>query len=172
MASNDNKIIGGLVMEFRIISLPAFKAASSGVDKNFDFSPNGVLGKFDSYFSAIKLSARDSFSPRDFLFYDEEKHGMVWWWALTDDMEIGKNEVVEFDGGYYLTYTYKDGDDETNAKLYKEALEFIESSDIFQLDVRPNHYVMGHIITPAEIIETQGWAQMETFLPIKLKSKE
>jgi len=41
-------------MEFRIISLPPFKAATSGVDKNFDFSADGILGKFDAYFSAIK----------------------------------------------------------------------------------------------------------------------
>lgn len=43
-------------MEFRIISLLRFKAASSGVDKHFDFSSEGVLGKFNMYFSAIKPS--------------------------------------------------------------------------------------------------------------------
>jgi len=29
---------------------------------------------------------------------------------------------------------------------------------------------MGHIITPPEIIKAQGWAQMENFIPIKLKT--
>ena len=157
-------------MDFRIISLPAFNAASSGVDKNFDFSPTGVLGKFDKYFSAIKPSDRDSFLPRDFLYFDEEKQGMVWIWALSEDMNDGGNQVINFDGGYYLTYTYKDGDDATNEKLYHEALNYIETSDIFEMDVRSNHYTMGHIITPAEIIKAQGWAQMETFIPIKLKN--
>ena len=158
-------------MEFRIISLPAFKAASSGVDKNFDFSPTGVLGKFDTYFSSIEPSDRDSFLPRDFLYYDEEEQGMVWIWALSEDMDADGNEVIDFDGGYYLTYAYKDGDEEANGKLYSEALKYIEESDIFEIDVRPNHYAMGHIITPAEIIKAQGWAQMETFIPIKLKDK-
>nr|WP_314463043.1 hypothetical protein [uncultured Clostridium sp.] len=158
-------------MEFRIISLPPFKAASSGADKNFDFSSKGVLGKFDKYFSAIQLSDRDSFLPRDFLYYDEQQQGMVWIWALSEDMDDGGNEVIHFDGGYYLTYAYKDGDEETNGKLYNEALEYIQSSDFFELDARPNHYAMGHIITPAEIIKVQGWAQMETFIPIRLKSK-
>lgn len=158
-------------MEFRIISLPAFKAASSGVDRNFDFSPSGILGKFDKYFSAIKPSDRDNFLPRDFLYFDEEKQGMIWMWALCEGMDDGGNEVIDFDGGYYLTYAYKDGDEETNGKLFREALKYIEASDIFQMDVRPNHYAMGHIITPAEIIEAQGWAQMETFIPIKLKGK-
>lgn len=46
-------------MEFRIISLPPFKAASSGVDKNFDFSSKGVLGKFNIYFSAMNLPDRE-----------------------------------------------------------------------------------------------------------------
>lgn len=156
-------------MKFRIISLPAFKAASSGVDKNFDFSPSGVLGKFGTYFSAIKLSDRDSFLPRDFLYFDEEKQGLIWIWALSEDIDSGGNEVIDFDGGFYLTYTYKDGDEDTNEKLYNEALKYIEESEVFELDIRPNHYSMGHIITPSEIIEAQGWAQMETFIPIKLK---
>lgn len=158
-------------MEFRVISLPAFQASSSGVDKNFDFSPTGVLGKFDAYFSAIKPSDRDSFLPRDFLYFDEEKQGMIWIWALSEEMDDGGFEVVDFDGGYYLTYAYKDGDEETSKKLYDAALEYINNSGIFELDVRPNHYAMGHIITPPEVIKAQGWAQMETFIPIKLKNK-
>lgn len=156
-------------MEFRIISLPPFKAASSGVDKNFDFSEDGILGKFDRYFSAITPSSRDNFMPRDFLFFDEENQGMVWWWALSDDMNDGGNKVVDFEGGYYLTYVYRDGDEETSGKLYNEAMEYIKNSEIFELDVRSNHYSMGHIITPKEIIHAQGWAQMETFIPIRLK---
>jgi hypothetical protein len=157
-------------MEFRIISLPPFKAASSGVDKEFDFSSYGILGKFDKYFSAIKPSERDSFMARDFLFFDEEKQGMVWWWALSDDMDDGGNEVVDFEGGYYITYVYKDGDEETNGKLYNQALEYIKNSDIFELDIHQNHYAMGHIITPSEVIKVQGWAQMETFIPVKIKT--
>jgi len=157
---------------FRIISLPPFKAATSGADKEFDFSPTGTLGKFDTYFSAIKPSSRDDFMPRDFLYYDEEQQGMVWIWALTDDMENGGNEVIDFDGGYFVTYVYKDGDGDANDRLYAEALQYIKESDIFELDIRPNHYPMGHIITPEAIIKAQGWAQMETFIPVKLKQNE
>lgn len=100
-------------MDFRIISLPPFKAASSGIDKEYNFSPNGILGKFNRYFSSINLSERDRFIPRDFLCFDEEKQGLVWWWALSDDMDYGSNEVVDFEGGYYVTYFFKDGDEET-----------------------------------------------------------
>ena len=82
-----------------------------------------------------------------------------------------QRKLIDFDGGYYLTYAYKDGDEKTNKKLYDKALKYIDDSEIFELDVRSNHYAMGHIITPAEIIEVQGWAQMETFIPIQLKDK-
>lgn len=155
-------------MEFRIISLPPFKAASSGVDKDFDVSEEGILGKFDLYFSKIQPLARDSFMPRDFLFYDNEKQGFVWWWALADGMDDGGNEVIDFEGGLYLTYAYKDGDDEEGARLYQQASNYIKESSVYELDERHNHYSMGHIITPQNVIAVQGWAQMETFIPIKL----
>ena len=156
-------------MEFRIISLPSFKAASSGLDKNFDFSPTGILGKFNTYFSAIKPLERDSFRPRDFLYYDEKNQGLVWIWALSEGMDDGGNEILDFKGGYYLTYIYKDGDEEANQRLYGEAIKYIEESEVLELDVRPDHYSMGHIIPPPEIIQAQGWAQMEAFIPVKLR---
>lgn len=57
-------------MEFRIIEFPPFKAASSGLDSNIDFSGQGVLGKFDAYFSQLVSDPRDSFVPRDYLCFD------------------------------------------------------------------------------------------------------
>ena len=67
-------------MEFRVISLPPFTATSSGVGTAFDFSENGRLGKFDHYFSALHPAPRDAFMPRDFLYFDEQRQGMVWLW--------------------------------------------------------------------------------------------
>ncbi len=156
-------------MDFRIVCLPPFEAVSSGVDREFDFSPEGILGKFNAYFSAIRPEPRDSFMPRDFLFFDEEKGGLVWWWALEEGMDDGGYGHVAFDGGYYLTYTYRDGDDAANEVLYKQALEHIKASAVYELDARPDHYAMGQIITPSAVIDAQGWAQMEVFIPIKMK---
>ena len=144
---------------------------NSGVDKDFDFSPEGILGKFDGYFSAIKPCDRDNFMPRDFLYFDKEKQGMMWIWALSEDIDAGGNEVIDFEGGYYVTYAYKDGDEEANEKLYGDALKFIENTGVLELDVRQNHYPMGHIITPAEVAKAQGWAQMETFIPVKISKQ-
>lgn len=61
--------------EYRLISLPPFTAATSGADRDFDFSPNGKLGKFDAWFSTMEPSPRDSFMPRDFLFFNSEEGG-------------------------------------------------------------------------------------------------
>lgn len=157
-------------MDFRMISLPPFTAVTSWPDPEGDFSPNSILGKFNDYFSSITPSSRDSFMPRDFLFFNRAAGALEWWWALEEGMPDGGYEKVAFDGGCYLTYCYRDQDQETNEKLYQEALKYIEDSDIFELDERPNHYSMGHIITPPEIIQAQGPVMMEAFVPIKLKS--
>lgn len=156
-------------MEYRIISLPPFRAASSRLDTAGDFSEDGLLFRFDRYFSAIRPCPRDSFMPRDFLYYDEARGGMVWIYALSEDIDAGENETLDFEGGYYLTYAYRDGDGEENDRLYKGALEFLAENGALELDIRPGHYVMGHIITPPDLIEAQGWAQMETFIPVKRK---
>lgn len=91
-------------MEVRIISLPPFTAVTSGPDPEFDFSPTGILGKFNEYFSAITPSPRDSFMPRDFRFYNKEANGLEWWYAIEENISDGGLAKVEFDGGMYLTY--------------------------------------------------------------------
>ena len=70
-----------------------------------------------------------------------------------------------------MAYAYRDGDEETNARLNQEAMAYIEASDVLELDMRPGRLSMGHIITPPEVIAAQGWAQMEAFIPIKLKKE-
>lgn len=157
-------------MDFPIIYLPPFTAATSGpVDPASGFSAGGVFEKFDAYFSAVKLSPRDSFTPRDFLFFNQEANGLEWWWALAEGLPDGGFEKVDFDGGYYVVYTYRDHDGEANDRLRQEAMQYIRDSGFLEVDERPGHYSMGHIITPPEIIEAQGFALMEAFIPIKIK---
>ncbi len=156
-------------MDFRIVSLPPFRAVSSGPDPDADFGADGILGRFDTYLSAIRPTPRDSFLPRDFLFFDEERRALVWWYALIEGMDTDGRDVVEFDGGLYLTYAYRDGDEAENGRLYRAALDHISSSPMYETDIRPNHYPMGHVITPPQLIEAQGFAQMETYIPIRLR---
>lgn len=86
-------------------------------------------------------------------------------------MQDGGYEKVQFDGGYYLCYHYRDQDEVAGAELHQAAMQFIQDSQLLELDERPNHYTMGHIITPKEISDQLGYAIMETFVPIKLKEK-
>ncbi len=155
-------------MEFRIIDLPPFKAASSGLDSNADFSEQGVLGQFDAYFSQLVSDPRDSFVPRDYLCFDGKRGGMFWLYALTDEQDAGDFEVVDFEGGLFLTYVYEDGDEAASQRLFNEAKKYIESLTYLELDISEKRLMMGHIITPQEIIKKQGWAQMESFIPVKL----
>ena len=157
-------------MDFRIISLPPFTAVTSGPDPQFDFSPEGVLGRFNEFFSSIKPSPRDSFMPRDFLFFNKEAGGLEWGYAIEEGMPDGGFSKISFEGGVYLTYFYWDHDEDANQKLYQQALDYIAASDAFQLDERPGHYSMGHIITPPEFIEALGNGMMEAFVPVKLKT--
>lgn len=158
----------GVSMEFRMIELPSFKAVSSGVDTNVDFSDQGILGKFNAYFSKLSPRPENSFMPRDFLMFDHSKGGMVWLYALTDELETDGYDIVDFVGGYFLTYVYKDGDEIAGQELFKKAKEFIAHSAHLEFDISENRPMMGHIITPKKIIEEQGWAQMESFIPIRL----
>lgn len=151
---------------FRVISLPPFRAAISGVSVDCAFTPDSVLGKFDQWFSNIKLTPRDSFMPRDFLYFDEKRNGMVWMYALSEDIDPGEFEVIDFPGGLYLTYAYRDGGMEENAALFNEAMLYLTSSDILMSD--KDRTTLGHVITPKEVAEAQGWAQMETYIPVKL----
>lgn len=156
-------------MDLRIISIPSFTAVTSGPDPEMDFSPEGKLGRFNDYFSAITPSPRDSFMPRDFLFFNSEAGGLEWWWALEEGMPDGGFQRVAFEGGLFATYTYRDQDQETNGRLYQETVQAIQESGCLELDDRPGHYSWGHIITPPELIEAQGFALMECFVPVRVR---
>lgn len=151
----------------RIVSLPPFRAAVSEPDPKGDFSPDSALGRFDQYFSALRPSPRDSFMPRDFLYFDERQGGMVWMYALAEGLSDGGFPTADFPGGLYATYVWRDGYEAENARLYRRTLEEIEAtSTLAPDDTRP---AMGHIITPPEVQRVLGYAQMETFLPIRVK---
>lgn len=158
-------------MDYKIVYVPPFKAVSSGLDKEFDFSEDGILGKFNNYFSKLKPKSEDNFSPRDYLYYDSKNQGMVWIYALTDYMNTEGFETFDFDGGNYLIYEYIDGDDERREELYNIAMDWIKSNDKIELDERENHYSMGHIITPRDIIDALGHAYMRAYIPVKIKNR-
>lgn len=156
-------------MDYVLIQLPAFDAIVSGVDAHFDFTPNGVLGRFDAYFSAQKPSPNDSFLPRDFLYFDADQGGLVWMYAVHDGMASHAFDTVHIPGGWYLTYEWIDGDDDEGGRMYQGARKYMETLGKFELDETSGRHAMGHIVTPHDAIPLQGFAVMRTYLPVRSK---
>lgn len=149
------------VPDVRLVSLPACKMVSSGFgsfdEDNFD--------RFDKWFSKFPTNPFEM--PKDFLWYDPEKNASVWWYVFSDDIDPEGFSIIEFDGGLYAAAVSKDGDDEDGNRVFNGIKKWIEDSQTFKLDERPNHYTMSHIVTSPEIQEALGYAQLEILVPIK-----
>lgn len=149
------------IPDVRLVSLPACKMVSSGPgnfdEENFD--------QFDRWFSKFPTNPFEM--PKDFLWYDPVKNASVWWYVFSDDIDPEGFPIDEFDGGLYATAVSKDGDDEDGNRVFNGIKKWIEDSQTFELDERPNHYTMSHIVTSPETQETLGYAQLEILVPIK-----
>lgn len=149
------------IPDVRIISLPKCKMVSSGLgnfcDENFE--------KFDQWFSSFPVSFVDM--PKDFLWYDKERSNLVWWYLYSEGMDTSDFPIDEFDGGLFACAVSKDGDDEDGERVYAGICKWIEDSNRFQIDERPNHYTMSHIITSPDLKNLLSYEQLEILVPIK-----
>jgi len=156
----------------RVIALPSCRMISSGADASCDFSEAGLLGRFDRFFTEFSKNQINRFSPLDFLYFDEEKGGLVWNYVLEEGRTAPEGwDVVDFQGGLYAVYDAIDNDPETNGAEHKALMEKIDKTPQLELDVRPDRPIMGHIISPPEVITAMGAGVMETFVPVRLKVK-
>ncbi len=71
----------------------------------------------------------------------------------------------------YASAVSKDGDDVDGEIVYSIIKEWIEQSGCFELDEREEHQTMFHmpLLRTKEIM---GYAQLEIFVPIKVKKRE
>lgn len=154
----------------RLIELPKCKMVSSGCDVNCDFSETGILGKFDKWWSAYDKNRKDKFFPRDFIWYDFKNEGLVWYYAIEEDISDCEYEIMDFNGGLYAVATSIDGDDEDGASVIKSISEWIEKNEKIEVDnSRP---IMVHVITPQCAIKALNYHQADNFVPIKMKTPE
>lgn len=66
----------------RVIELPTCKMVSSGYSTGENtFAEDGWLMRFDRWWSAIDAERQDRFFHRDFMWFDPEKKGLVWYYA-------------------------------------------------------------------------------------------
>ncbi len=153
------------IPDVRVVLLPACKMVSSG----YGFFGEEKFDRFDSWFSDISKNEVNMWEmPQDFLWYDPEKGSSVWWYVKPDyDVDTQDFDIVDFEGGMYAAAVSRDGDDEDGNRVYAGVKKWIEKSGTLELNERPGHYTMCHIITDKRVKETLGFCQLEILVPVK-----
>ena len=155
--------------EVRIVQINPFKAFSSGAD-----TIENVMGPFQEWQEAHNhLVKKMMYGSPDFLWFEEDKAVLIW--AVEDGVtqaDVAPYELVEFEGGLYAAAMSVDGDDDIGNRVHAGILKWIEDSG-FELDERPGHRTMGHMLNPSdEIKEALGYDQMDLYVPIKIRDQK
>lgn len=156
--------------EVRIIQINPFKAFSSGAD-----TIENVMGAFQQWQEEHNhLVKKMIYGAPDFLWFEEDMKA-VWIWAVEDwvtEEDTIPYELIEFEGGLYAAAMSIDGDDEIGSRVHSGILKWLEGSG-FELDERPGHRTMGHMVNPTdEIKNALGYDQMDIYVPIKIHGKK
>lgn len=142
----------------RIYEIPACKMVSSECGMFGD----GKLEKFNDWFSSLP---RPLF-PRDFMFYDNEGEGFVWYYIYDQGMDVPEDfSIIDFPGGLYAVATDIDGQD--NSEAISAIKAFIKEKDCFEEDASRNY--LGNIPTPPAACKAMGYEQMDYYVPIRVK---
>ncbi len=150
----------------RILSLPKCRMVTSGMETGAPFEPGSKLMQFSEWFS--KIDSSDRFMPGDFLWYDEDKPGMEWWYVHSEGMDVAGYDVIDYAGGLYAAAISVDEHETDGTRVYMEIKEWIADHG-FESDERPGHRTMFHIPTPPEAKKAMGFNQLDIFVPIKVK---
>lgn len=156
--------------EVRIVQINPFKAFSSGAD-----TIENVMGAFQQWQEEHNhLVRKMMYGAPDFLWFEEDMKA-VWIWAVEDWVtkeDTAPYELIEFEGGLYASAMSVDGDDDMGGRIYSGILKWLEDSG-FELDERPGHRTMGHMLNPTDDIRNAlGYNQMDMYVPIKIRDKE
>lgn len=156
--------------EVRIVQINPFKAFSSGAD-----TIENVMGAFQQWQEEHNhLVRKMMYGAPDFLWFEEDMKA-VWIWAVEDWVtkeDTAPYELIEFEGGLYASAMSVDGDDDMGGRIYSGILKWLEDSG-FELDERPGHRTMGHMLNPTDDIRNAlGYNQMDMYVPIKIRDNE
>lgn len=153
------------IPDVRIMSLPACKMVSSG----YGFFGEEKFDRFSEWFGKFSNNGEYIWEmPKDFAWYDPEKGATLWWFVKPDyDVDIQDFDIVDFEGGLYVTAVSRDDDDADGGRVYAGIKKWIEKSDMLELDERTGHQTMYHVVTPKRIKEEFGFHQLEILVPVK-----
>lgn len=141
----------------RVYEIPACKMVSS----RCGMFGEGMLEKFSAWFSGFP---RTMF-PRDFLWYDEERGGFVWYYLYEEGMAVPEDfSIVDFPGGLYAVATDMDGKEDADALTVIH--DFIGAKDCFVED--HSRVCLGNITTPPAAAKAMGYEQMDYYVPIRI----
>ena len=153
--------------DIRIVELPSCRMVTSGVKQGNNHS------KFDKMWGKLDSKRKDRFFPRDFMWWDKENNGPVWWYAVEDwvtEMDTNGIKFVDFEGGLYATAIVPNFEYTEALRAYNGIKDWIAKHDNFALDERHGHETMWHVINP-DITNILGYKQVEYFFPICIKEK-
>lgn len=141
----------------RVYEIPKCKMISSRCGMFGD----AAMDEFSSWMDTLPRTA----FPRDFLWFDEERGGFVWYYMYHDGLAVPDTfEVVDFPGGLYAVACDVDG--ESNEDAIDAIRRFIQDKDCFVEDTERKQ--LGNVITPPTVQKAMGYSQMEYYMPIKL----
>lgn len=142
----------------RIYEIPACKMVSSECGMFGD----GKLERFNQWFSSLP---REIF-PKDFMWYDPQNDGFVWYYIYEEGMEIPEEfRIVDFPGGLYAVASEVDGKDA--AEVIEVIKNFIKEKNCFEED--HSRMYIGNIPTTPMASQAMGYEQMDYYVPIKIK---
>lgn len=142
----------------RVYEIPNCKMVSSQCGLFGD----GKLERFNEWFSSFK---RPMF-PRDFMLYDSEQGGFIWYYIYEDGMNVPDEfSVIDFAGGLYAVASEIDGRD--SSETVGAIKDFIKEKGCFEEDA--SRAYLGNIITPPSAGKAMGYEQMDYYVPIKIK---
>ena len=151
--------------DIRVVELPACRMVTSGVKQGNNHN------KFDKMWGKLDAKRKDRFFPRDFMWWDKESNGPVWWYAAEEwvtEADTNGFKFVDFEGGMYATAIVPDFDYNEALRAYYGIKDWIAKHDNFALDERPGHETMWHVTGP-DLADYLGYKQVEYFFPVCLK---
>jgi len=156
----------------RIVELPACKMVTSGPANGPDiFGPDGVMTRFNNWFSEYDKNRKDKFYPRDFMWSPAEG-GFEWGYAVGEvPKDTGGFEVIDFPGGLYAVAISVDADGKDHDRVYKGIQEWVEKSGCFMLDETEKRRSLGNVTSPPMAKEAMGYHQMDLYFPIRIQEE-
>jgi hypothetical protein len=117
--------------------------------------------------------------PRDFMPFNDDTGKNYWLYSILG-IDVGKFdisgfEIIDFEGGYYATAIAIDPDnnEESLPNTIQEVKDWVNQSKCFELDfdMKRIRCFMSQMVVADddELKNAMGYAQMEIFIPIKIK---